>query len=181
MKTLKNWIIIAGNGRNTGKTTLACRIIARAGDAGIVGIKISPHRHLLAPGEDVLFSNGDYDIVRERFLTSKDSSRMLKAGAAEVFYVQCPDEALDEALGKLEELTAGRPVVCESGGLGRLVSPAFFIMVVDGGREVKPGVDENVRRADIVTGLDEAREYPSAFAFEFRDRTWLKTMAYDTI
>ena len=55
MKTLKNWIIIAGNGRNTGKTTLACQIISANKGYGVTGIKISPHHHTLRGTEEIIF------------------------------------------------------------------------------------------------------------------------------
>jgi len=41
-----NILLVSGNGRNSGKTTLACKIIERfSKDHEITGLKISPHFH----------------------------------------------------------------------------------------------------------------------------------------
>ncbi len=181
MKTLRNWIIIAGNGRNTGKTTLACQIISANKGYGVTGIKISPHHHSLRGTEEIIFQGTDFCIIREKALSGKDSSRMLQAGASEVFYVQCPDDSLQEMFFHLEKLTVGRPVVCESGGLRKLVCPGAFIMVLSGQNTGKAGIDGKILQADILTDLDSIGNQNPDLEFHFRNNEWKHALTYDTI
>ena len=151
MKPFKNWIVIAGNGRNTGKTTLACQIIACNRDAGVTGVKISPHHHPLnRPGRYCDTGRKLHSLPGKKEMNSKDSSRMLQAGASEVFYIQCSDQSLPEMFVHLEKLTTGKPVVCESGGMRKLIVPAVFIMALSENNKNKPDADANLRLADMV-------------------------------
>ncbi len=176
MKNLKSWIIIAGSGRNTGKTTLACSIIEANKIRDIVGIKISPHQHPVSGSDEVIVRSEDFCIIREKSRSTKDSSRMLIAGASEVFYVQCPDDKLHEAFTQLEKLTDGRPVVCESGGMRNIVKPSFFILVISEKHTNKPGLKDMIRLADMVTDLNEIRKRRNKSPFYLGNNEWKKAM-----
>ncbi len=176
MRTLKNWIVIAGNGRNTGKTTLACQIIYANRHEKVVGIKISPHHHPLDGTEEVLINQDNYCIIRERKPGTKDSSRMLQAGAEEVFYVQCQDAALPKALSELEKLSGNRPVVCESGGIRLLIKPAFFIMVISEQNSGKPATEEKLKLSDLVTDFDNIERYEQGQSFRLIKNEWKQSV-----
>lgn len=120
--------MIAGNGRESGKTTLACRLISRIGAiAPVVAIKISPHKH---EG-----SNG-ISIVEEDSRTSgKDSARMLAAGALQSLYIMADDKELTELVPLLSELSVNHYIICESGGLRHVIKPGLFVIVNESGRK----------------------------------------------
>ena len=122
-------LLIAGNGRNVGKTTLACKIISHLSKLSeVIGLKISPHFHSYSNEEVVLESN-KFVILEDRKNTSKDSSLMLQAGARRVFYVMVKQEHLEEALVQLILLLPDTAIVCESGGLHEFVLPGLFLFV----------------------------------------------------
>ena len=88
-RRINRLLIIAGTGRGSGKTTLACLIIRRFSHLGPLAIKISPHFH--APGEGLVdWHRGEkFNIFHESSKTGvKDTSRMLESGASGVYYIQ---------------------------------------------------------------------------------------------
>ena len=98
MKNYPNILLIAGTGRNVGKTLLACEIIEHLSKTAIlIGVKISHHFHPVEEGQKVIANTQDYLIIEESFITNKDSSRMKQAGADKVFYIQARQENLMDA------------------------------------------------------------------------------------
>ena len=125
-------LLISGNGRDSGKTTFACKLIRHfSKELDVTGIKISPHFHEMKDYEEVIFADDFVIITRERNTSSgKDSSRMLRSGARKVFYIQAGDKLLPTALMKLAPLWESRkPVICESGGLINYLTPGLFFML----------------------------------------------------
>lgn len=126
---IPNLLLIAGNGRNVGKTTLACSIISLfAANTEVTGLKISSHKHSFNE-EEVLFKNEKIIILDEKQNSLKDSSLMLKSGAKRVYFVMVKPEHFNESIDKLIELLPDNLIVCESGGLHEFVSPGLFLMV----------------------------------------------------
>ena len=105
MMKLPNWLILVGTNRNAGKTSLACKVIEDHRSQGITAIKISPHFHPVEENDNVISRTNNYVIIKEEKKgTGKDSSRMLDAGASEVFYIQVWDNNLNEAIKELMEV-----------------------------------------------------------------------------
>ncbi|MDX8340201.1 hypothetical protein SLH46_13460 [Draconibacterium sp. IB214405] len=124
-----NLLLIAGNGRNVGKTYFACRVIEMLSESSpITGLKITSHIHE-HNNDDVLIKQKNYVILQEKQLTDKDSSLMLQAGAKQVFFVMAEPEFLPEAFEKLATYLPETPIVCESGGLHEIVNPGLFFFV----------------------------------------------------
>nr|WP_321454065.1 hypothetical protein [uncultured Carboxylicivirga sp.] len=140
MKDFENIIMLAGNGRNVGKTLLSGRIISHLTENGdVYGIKISSHFHELSKDVNYIVKTEDYEIIKEKAINNKDSSRMLQAGAKEVYYVQCKDEALFDMFHFLLPLIPPKkPIIIESGGLYNVVNPKmmFYIQGEDTGKRV---------------------------------------------
>jgi hypothetical protein len=125
-----NLLLIAGDGRKTGKTTLACNIIGKIGQSeAVYGIKISPHFHPLPDEARIIERSEDYIIMEETASSgNKDSALMLRAGAARVFYIQATENGLATAWMSITKLTGTKvPLVCESGGLIGFVKPGLFL------------------------------------------------------
>ncbi len=129
-------LLIAGNGRNVGKTTLACRLIKQlSAIEPVIGIKISAHFHPYNQ-ENVVAEGDSFVILDENQISRKDSSLMLQAGAEKVFFVMAEKESLTEAADKLLELLPHKAIVCESGGLHKIVQPGCFLFVNRKNKEI---------------------------------------------
>lgn len=149
-----NILIVAGTGRNIGKTVSACRIIGQlAKNHEPVGVKISPHFHKLEENEKYLHQSEKFVIIEEKNISRKDSSRMLQSGAKKVFYVQCKPGHLAGAMDHLLPLLNSKsPVIVESGGLYGILEPGLLVFI--SGEEVKKNV--HIRTESSVLHLDSA-------------------------
>jgi len=129
-----NLILIAGTGNKSGKTTFACRVIEQFRDSGIIGIKITPHFHETTPGLRLIVENEGYSLYEEtNSETSKDTSRMLRAGASRVYFAKVNDSTLPDAFNELNKLIPqGAPVICESPALRHFIEPGLFIIMKSG-------------------------------------------------
>jgi len=125
-----NLLIIAGTGRGSGKTTLACLIISRFSEYKPLAIKISPHFH--SPGKGLVdwHTGAKFNIYRESSKTGgKDTARMLESGASVVYYIQAYDPDVSRAFEFLaSKLDTDRPLVCESPSLGKYISPGVLFI-----------------------------------------------------
>lgn len=129
-----NMILIAGNGRNVGKTWLSCRIIEHLSKSHrVTALKFSPHFHSVQE-EDILLRDKDFIITQESQINHKDSSLMLQAGARDVFFIMAVQENLQKAFTALQPHLPHSPIVCESGGLHEIVEPGLFIFVNQPGK-----------------------------------------------
>lgn len=155
---LPHVLMIAGTGRNVGKTTLACRLIAQtAKDFAVTAIKISPHMHQQEQPGEVLAETTDYLLLRERGGNSaKDSSRMLAASATEVYYLQLRQRHLTiEFLKFLQHLPSDQPVIIESGALLQVARPGLFVLLKNkNGPAEKPGLDSLGYPPDVVVNFE---------------------------
>lgn len=131
-----NFLLIAGNGRNVGKTFLACKIIEHLSKKqAVTGIKISPHFHAVEK-EKIRIQTNDFIIIEECQSTQKDSSLLLQAGAKKVYFVMAAQENLKKAFSNLIDILPQTAVVCESGGLQEFINPGLFLFVKRIGDEI---------------------------------------------
>ena len=145
--------MIGGNSRNAGKTTLACGVISKlAATHDTIGLKVTSIR----PGEEGLHgTHNEMDLtgfeVMEELKTDspKDTSKMLRAGAKQVFYLRVSDFYVEKAIVFfLKNFVNNQLIVCESRSLRNIVAPGLFVMMVR-----NPAVGEP---KDIATYLDKA-------------------------
>lgn len=126
-----NMLLLAGAGQNVGKTSFAVEAIRHLKRLGhvVYALKITPHFHASDPPH-LIVQTSNYQIALEKDASAKkDSSRMLEAGADEVFFVQTnSDQALPFAFDFVRRM-ANKEVlwVCESGGLRTFVDPGLFL------------------------------------------------------
>lgn len=126
-----NIVLISGSGRNSGKTSLGEAIIHSHSSHGVIALKVSNHFHGHYESLNILLKS-DHLMIGEELerVDSKDSNRYLKAGAIRSIYAECKDDYLPVLLEWLEvNIGQNTPLVCESGGLGKLIQPglAFFL------------------------------------------------------
>lgn len=135
---IPNLLLIAGNGRNVGKTWLACRIIEKLSqNQKITAIKISSHFHPI-DADSVIIQNERYIICLEKSINcKKDSSLMLQAGAGKVYFIMASPQHLHEAFLFLLNNIKNQLIICESGGLSEFVNPGIFLFVIKDGSEIQ--------------------------------------------
>lgn len=159
--------MIGATGRNAGKTELACQVIrAHAARVPIAALKVTtvvggdgscPHG---GEGCGACSSLGEpWCVTRELDAASdKDTSRLLRSGAREAWWLRVHEEALaDAAAGLLSHVPADWASVCESNRLRRVVEPGLFLQVRSAtDRTVKESARSVADLADRVVVSDGA-------------------------
>lgn len=134
-----DFFLIAGSGRNVGKTTLTCLIVeALSVGRKVTAVKISKHVHSLTEKQRVIVDKPGLLIAEEMdHNSSKDSSRYLQAGASRSLFIQAQEEQFSILADWLEENLAGT-IVCETGYLGNFLTPtkAFFVEGPENHKEI---------------------------------------------
>ncbi len=130
MKIL-NLLLIAGTGTKAGKTSMACRIIEQFDKLDITAIKISPHFHETTPGLVAVLEKPGYAVYEETSIEgTKDTARMLNAGASKVYFAKVWDDQLFTVFTEIMKLVpSGSPVICESPALRNFIVPGVFIIM----------------------------------------------------
>lgn len=127
-------VVVGGQCRNVGKTTVICEVIRRFQPLGWTAVKISRHSH------------------RQHRIESpkNDTARFLAAGAIEARLLRGPTAA--ETLEFLAPLVeSGGPVIIESNSVLETVQPDFYALVVDARQEdVKDSARRFAGAADAV-------------------------------
>ncbi len=179
VKEIPNLLMIAGTGRKVGKTTFACELISSVSKTKeVVGIKISPHLHHQVEGQKIIHQHDKFLIIEETNPNSdKDSSRMLRAGATKVYYLQTIDKNIREPFDLLLELIHKHQVViCESGALLEYVKPGMFLLVKRTGQtSFKKGLDMLPYTPDSILEFDGEKFDLSPNEFYFNSGVWQKT------
>jgi len=161
MKPLSNILLISGTGQNSGKTTLACRLIAEFSKKfPVTAIKISPHFHEPPPQLPVVSSHKGFVIYEEtQHNTGKDSSRFLDAGAQKVYFITAQRDMQGKAMETLlEKIPAATPLICEAGGLHHYYKPALHIVTLSKNKPPQKEIPESADRVVEFDGVGFAPE-----------------------
>lgn len=155
-------VMIGGNSRNSGKTTMACCVIKKLSiDHEVIGLKVTSVR----PGEEELHGNhnadfsGNFTIFEEKNSESpKDTSKMLKAGATHVYYIRVEENFTKQAiLYFLSRYVDGQLIVCESRSLRNIINPGLFLIMMRLQAETKvKDMSKFLGMADEVFYFDES-------------------------
>lgn len=132
-------ILIGSTARNVGKTEFACRLIeAQAEHGPVIGVKITAIRddhHGCPRGSD---GCGTCTRLQTPFLLTeendrtlaKDTARMLRAGASQVYWLRAHPDGLESGVAALlAHLPAHVPVVCESSSARSVLQPGAFLII----------------------------------------------------
>ena len=151
-----NLLIISGTGNKSGKTSLACRIIEQFRQLKVVGIKITPHFHETTDGLVTIVEEKGYSVFEETNRDIiKDSSRMLQAGAARVFFAKVNDNTLTDAFTEImEHVSCNTPVICESPALRNYIEPGLFLIMISKNDNKQKEIDHYLRLPHIKFNLD---------------------------
>ncbi|HBM14965.1 MAG TPA: hypothetical protein DD381_01225 [Lentisphaeria bacterium] len=165
MLKVNNLFLIGAADRNVGKTELACTLIKNETQNGrkVIGVKVTTIKddsHGTCPrggkGCGVCTSlSEDFCLTHETDSSnSKDTSRMLRAGASAVYWLRVREKALKKgALALLEKIKTSHcpdvSIVCESNSLRRVIEPGlFFILNRSNNANIKNSCKEVERFAD---------------------------------
>ena len=173
LKEIPNLLLIAGTGTKSGKTTVACRIIEQFPELQITAVKITPHFHETTAGLILLEEGAGYAIYEETdSSTSKDTSRMLKAGALRVYFAKVWDNKLPDVFERILKLIpANVPIICESPALRYFTEPGVFTIVTSN-TVVKHKDISNLKQLPHVFVKLEDLPGMESMPFEFRDGRW---------
>jgi len=161
MNVKSNLLIIGSTGRNIGKTEFACRVIENhSTQKEIFGVKVIPvdkneencHRGIESCG---LCNSlvGDYNIIEEKlFDSSKDTSRMLKAGAKKVYLLLVDRKCLKKGINAISRIIPNNSLmVIESNSIRNVIEPGLFIVIKNLiNNSVKPTCAEVIEFADKI-------------------------------
>ena len=153
---IPNLLLIAGTGNKSGKTSMACRLTGQFRYLKIVSVKITPHFHETTPGLALITEKPGHSIYEETNPdTSKDTSRMLKAGASRVFFAKVTDNTVMRAFEDiLGYIPSGTPVICESPALRNYIEPGLFIIMISGKKNKQKDINHFFRFPHVKFNLD---------------------------
>ncbi|MDE0101696.1 MAG: hypothetical protein OXN89_04895 [Bryobacterales bacterium] len=131
-------VVIGGNSREVGKTSLAASLIAATRERGWTAIKLTRFGHGICSrdgspcGCAIANPMCPYEISRETgAVAGTDTARMLEAGAREVLWVRVAMGELATALPAIREAVAGRSsVLFESNSIVEHIAPEVYISVL---------------------------------------------------
>ena len=150
MKNFPNILIVGGTGRNVGKTEFVCNCIEHFSKSNtIIGLKITNHFHEA--------SAKPYKITEELNIgTNKDSSRMLRAGASRVFYVQTDSEHLSSSFHEfIKMIPDDSIIICESNALKEVIKPGLYLIINTFSKtEMKESAKKLFSHADRIVNSD---------------------------
>ncbi len=158
-------IVIGGQSRNLGKTSVVAGLIAAIPSYNWTAFKITQfgHGQCSLDGEPCHCATADHTwaISEEKDHSGKsDSSRFLAAGAKRSFWVRTEQGRLAEAMPLLRRrLSESENAILESNSILKFIRPDLYITVLDPATEdFKTSAQEFLDRADVVI-LHEAGEF----------------------
>lgn len=162
--------MVGGHSRNIGKTSLAAAIIAATPERRWTAFKLTQYGHGLCSDGGQVCDCAPQDpahpfaITREESRAGRtDTSRFLRAGAAEAYWVRTPQGRLAEAMPEIRRLMAGRRhVLMESNSVVRLLRPDLYLVVLDWATgDFKSSARDQLDRADAFVLLEPASAEPA--------------------
>jgi hypothetical protein len=171
--TVPNLLLIAGTGTKSGKTSLACSIIRQFSDLNITAVKISPHFHETTEGLIIKSEEKGYSIYEETNRdTAKDTSRMLRSGAHNVFFAKVWDDQLLTVFNKIMGYVPVKtPVICESPALRNFIEPGVFIIMTTDSINKQKNISHLLMLPHLMFKLEDLENIHS-FPLGFENGRW---------
>lgn len=163
-------VVIGGQSRNVGKTSLACGVIAGLPERDWTALKITQFGHGFCARDgkqcDCAAGSPEHPYALERELNAEgntDTARLLRAGAREVYWLRVLEGRLQDALPLASKRWGAEAnVLIESNSVLDHLRADLYLPVVDATvADFKPSAERLLPRADalVVVGghLDRAR------------------------
>jgi hypothetical protein len=153
-------IVVGGQSRKVGKTSVVAGLIAALREYEWLAAKISQHGHEVCSGGacDCVTADHTAAVSEERDRAGKtDTSRFLAAGAVRALWVRTQPGHLTDAMPRLrEEMGKARNVILESNSVLEFVRPDLYLVVVDPAvGDFKESARKYLERADAVMTRDQ--------------------------
>ncbi len=169
MKHRRGLLLIGATAKDSGKTTLCERLIARFSKRiDLYAVKVT-----IVHGER---AESRFSVTEETRDDGKhDTGRMLAAGARKVFWVRCDEKTITPALEELfSRIPPDMPVICESNSVRNYLIPDLFLMVSrEGEGELKQSaaalltlVDHRILFRETADGPRFSPDIETALSFE---------------
>jgi molybdopterin-guanine dinucleotide biosynthesis protein len=157
-------IMVGGQAKNIGKTTLVCNIIAAFPGLQWIALKVTTHLH--APHDCELRAQSKGWSLWEQIGSGPetDTARMLEAGAQCSFLLQIERNQLESACSAaLKQLAPAARVIIESSRAAECLSPDLFLVLIDSTRsDSKTSIREQLKRADGIVCRERPAELPNS-------------------
>lgn len=128
-------IVVGGQSRKVGKTSVVAGLISALREFEWLAAKITQHGHEVCSGGvcDCVTSDHTAAISEERDRSGQtDTSRLLLAGARRALWVRTQPGHLADVMPRLrEEMVNSRNVILESNSVMEFVRPDLYLVVVD--------------------------------------------------
>lgn len=151
-------IVVGGQTKHVGKTTLVCNIIRHFASARWTAAKITSHLHAADDCRPVACGTG-WNICEQRERDSQaDTARYLNAGALRSLLVCAESGKLANACSALKnQVLTGGNVIVESTAAAELLAPDLFLLVVNpDSQEFKASASEHLAHAHTLVVSAEA-------------------------
>jgi molybdopterin-guanine dinucleotide biosynthesis protein len=163
-------VVVGGQTRNIGKTSVVAGLIASLPQMQWTAFKVTQFGHGIcsANGEPCDCETDAHTVaVTEEHSSSSgtDSARFLAAGAVRSYWVRTRQGQLAEAMPRVrKELAQAKNAILESNSIVRFLKPDLYLTVLDPAiRDFKPSAQYFLDRADAVlwSGTQAAPDEPA--------------------
>ena len=158
-------IIVGGQTKNVGKTTLICNIIAAFPKLKWTAVKISSHPHV--PEHCAMIREGAaWTIWEQNAATDRnDTARFLRSGARRALLVEAAEKQLKEACASLQqEFEPAGAVIVESAAAAECLHYDLFLMLLDSAQsDFKESAKQQRDRASAFVVTNPAPEGEGVF------------------
>jgi len=143
-------IIVGGQAKNVGKTTLICNIISVFPDLQWTAVKVSNHHHITENCEVLNEGPGWRILQQNRGADHSDTARFLKSGATRALLVQADNHSLEEAcVSLMQAIPAETAVIVESASAAEFLKHDLLLLLLDSEQsDFKSSAAEQLDRAD---------------------------------
>jgi molybdopterin-guanine dinucleotide biosynthesis protein len=184
-------VIVGGQTRNIGKTSVVAALIARLPEFHWTAFKITQYGHgfCTADGQPCQCQSADscVSVSAERDpATGTDTSRFLAAGAARSVWVRTRIGMLAEAMARIhEELARSENAILESNSILEFLEPDLYLTVLDPSvQDFKGSAQRFLSRADAVLyprGAESLLSLPGVSYVLVRDKPGFPIAAPDSV
>jgi hypothetical protein len=148
-------IVIGGQSRDIGKTSVVCGLISAMAERRWTAIKITQCKHEASSAEpcDCDFAGRSMAFTEEHDATSgTDSSRFLAAGAAHSLWVRTRPGEFVEAMERIRAaIDSAENVILESNSGLKFLEPDVYVVVLDPTiADFKPSARQYLDQADAI-------------------------------
>jgi molybdopterin-guanine dinucleotide biosynthesis protein len=166
-------VVVGGNSRNIGKTSVVAGLVARLPELDWTAIKVTQYGHgfCTADGQPCQCQTADscVSVSAERDAAAgTDTARFLAAGAARSIWVRTRIGMLAEAMPRIrEELARSHNAILESNSILDYIEPDLYLSVIDlSVADFKESARRHLRRAEAVLFSSRSGSAPTPGALD---------------